>query len=125
MKLTFKELTSSDAYQKKATEFCKALIFLSFITLVVSYFTSDNISLLYAFAFFLIWSCFGVSMLIAMPIYLLSILALVQMSSHTEYPSGKPNSSFGHFWKAIATFINYVGYGLSIYSTYSLVQYFN
>jgi hypothetical protein len=125
MKITFKELTSSDAYNKNASEFSKALIFLSFITLVVSYFTLDNVGLLYAFVFFFIWSCFGVSILIAMPLYLLNILALVQMSAHTEFPSGRPNSTMGHFWKLISTLVNFTGYGLSIYSTYYLVQYFN
>jgi hypothetical protein len=125
MKITFKELTSGAAYQKHATEFCKALIFLSFITLAVCYFTLDNIGLLYAFIFFFVWSCFGVSILVAMPLYLLITLALVQMSSHTEYPSGKPNSTIGHFWKLISTVINFKVYGVSIYSTYYLVQYFN
>lgn len=125
MKMTFKEITSGEAYQKHASEFCKALIFLSFITLVVCYFTLDNIGLLYAAIFFFIWSCFGVSIIIAMPLYLLNILALVQMSAHTEYPSGKPNSPIGHFWKLISILINFTGYGLSIYATYYLVKYFN
>lgn len=125
MKITFKELTGGEEYQKHASEFCKALIFLSFITLVVSYFTLDDIGFFYTFIFFFVWSCFGVSILIAMPLYLLNTLALVQMSAHTEYPSGKPNSTIGHLWKLISTLLNFTGYGLSIYSTYYLVQYFN
>jgi len=125
MKITFKELTRGEEYQKHASEFCKALIFLSFITLVVSYFTLDDIGFFYTLIFFFAWSCFGVSILIAMPLYLLNTLTLVQMSAHTGYPSGRPNSTIGHLWKLISILLNFTGYGLSIYSTYYLVQYFN
>lgn len=124
MKMTFKEMVSGEEYQKHATEFCKALIFLSVITLIISYLTNDNVGIFYALIFFVIWSCFGVSIVIAMPLYLLSILAVIQMSPHTEFPSGKPNSAIGKFWRFIQNLIHFVGYGLSIYSTYFLLQYF-
>lgn len=124
MKMTFKEMVSGEEYQKHATDFCKALIFLSVITLIINYFTSDDIGFIYALIFFVVWSCFGVSIVIAMPLYLLSILAVVQMSPHTEWPSGRPNSTIGKFWKFIQSLTHFVGYGLSIYSTYFLINYF-
>ena len=124
MKTTFKELVSGDEYQKHASEFCKALIFLSVITSIVNYIFSVDVGIFFIIIFFAVWSTFGVSILIGMPLYLLSVLAVVQMSSHTEWPSGRPNSKIGKFWKFIQSFTHFVGYGLAIYSTYFLIRYF-
>ena len=124
MKITFKELVSGDEYQKHASEFCKALIFISVITSIINYIFYVDVGIFFIIIFFVVWSTFGVSILIGMPLYLLSVLAVVQMSSHTEWPSGKPNSTIGKFWKFIQSFTHFVGYGLAIYSTYFLIRYF-
>ena len=124
MKTTFKELVSGDEYQKHASEFCKALIFISVITSIINYIFYVDVGIFFIIIFFVVWSTFGVSILIGMPLYLLSVLAVVQMSSHTEWPSGKPNSTIGKFWKFIQSFTHFVVYGLAIYSTYFLIRYF-
>ena len=124
MKITFKELVSGDEYQKHASEFCKALIFISFITSIINYIFYVDVGIFFIIIFFAVWSTFGVSILIGMPLYLLSVLAVVQMSPHTEWPSGRPNSTIGKFWKFIQSSTHFVGYGLSIYSTYFLINYF-
>ena len=124
MKTTFKELVSDDSYQKHASEFCKALIFLSVVTSIINYIFYVDVGIFFIIIFFAAWSTFGVSILIGMPLYLLSVLAVVQMSSHTEWPSGRPNSKIGKFWKFIQSFTHFVGYGLTIYSTYFLIHYF-
>ena len=124
MKTTFKELVSGDSYQKHASEFCKALIFISVITSIINYIFYVDVGIFFIIIFFVVWSTFGVSILIGMPLYLLSVLAVVQMSSHTEWPSGRPNSKIGKFWKFIQSFTHFVGYGLAIYSTYFLIRYF-
>ena len=124
MKTTFKELVSGDSYQKHASEFCKALIFISVVTSIINYIFYVDVGIFFIIIFFAVWSTFGVSILIGMPLYLLSVLAVVQMSSHTEWPSGRPNSKIGKFWKFIQSFTHFVGYGLAIYSTYFLIHYF-
>ena len=124
MKITFKELVSGDSYQKHASEFCKALIFISVVTSIINYIFYVDVGIFFIIIFFAVWSTFGVSILIGMPLYLLSVLAVVQMSSHTEWPSGRPNSKIGKFWKFTQSFTHFVGYGLTIYSTYFLIHYF-
>ena len=51
MKMTFKEMVSGEEYQKHATDFCKALIFLSVITSIINYIFSVDVGIFFIIIF--------------------------------------------------------------------------
>lgn len=106
MKVTFKEIISSDAYQQNAQIYAKAMIFVSAITLLLNYFVKDDVSFIGTIILIFGWSLFGVSLLLAMPFYVVYVWLVVKMSSSVAFPTAEPTNSKGKFWRSTATVWN-------------------
>lgn len=110
MKVSFKEVISSEAYQKNAQIYVKAMIFVSAITLLITYFARDDASFIGTIILIFGWSLFGVSLLLAMPFYMVYVWLVVKMTSSVAFPSAKPTNKKGEFWRMIASVWNGITY---------------
>ena len=69
-KVPFKVIISSEAYREIGTNYYKSMQFFVSIVLLYNFiFNSQNLNFLYFIFLSVIWSTFGVSLLIAMPFF--------------------------------------------------------
>ena len=124
MKVTFKEIISSDAYQQSAQMYAKAMIFTSVITLIVTYFVRDDASFVGTLILMFGWSLFGVSLLLAMPFYMVYVWLVVKMSSDVAFPAAEAINRKGKFWRSVATIWNRGTYIVNIVITIFIADLF-
>lgn len=124
MKVSFKELLGSDAYQNQAQVYAKSMIFVSFTTLVFNYFLSDDASLIGTILLIAGWGLFGTGILVAAPCYVIYVYIVSKMSEFAEFPSGEATSTKGKVWKKTASLWNTVSYAINIYLTFFIAQKF-
>jgi hypothetical protein len=122
MKITFKEIINSEAYQTNAQIYAKSMIFVSFITLSVIYFFETEATAIGAVILFLCWSLIGTAIIVAAPCYAIYALLITKMSEYSEFPSAQVNSGTGNIWKKIASIWNFLTYVINIYLTYFVAQ---
>ncbi len=99
MKLSFKELVSSDQYEKNASQYCQAMITVSVTTFLVSIFFLKLKKSFWGAAIFLLlfgfgWCVVGIALL-SLASYLVFCFLIVALSNHTEFPTGKPIDTIG------------------------------
>lgn len=96
MNYSLKEFSKTEQYQKHASEHCKAMIFISVITSVVSSFVSDiDVSWLRHAIVFFVWSLFGTSILVAFPSFMLMSWTVLRRMELDEL--GKSHRIYGFF----------------------------
>ncbi len=124
MKVTFKELISSEAYQQNAQLYAKAMIFVSAIAVLVNYFIRDDAHIIGAIMLIFMWSLFGVSFFLALPFYIVYVWLITKMSSHVSFPFAELEDSKGKFWRSIASIWNRLTYIANVAITYFIADLF-
>ncbi len=118
MKVSFKEIVMSDAFQRNAEIYAKTMIFVSVATILVNYFLTDTATFIGAVLLLVGWSLMGVSILVALPCYVLYVWLVSKMSAHTAFANGEEiKTTKGNFWKLLSAVWNNFSYVLNIYLT--------
>ena len=125
MKITFSELVSSEAYQSSASSYTKGVIAVSALVVILNYFLSDTATFLASFLILIVWSVFATSFVVALPVYMIYLLIVVQMSAHTEFPTGVPTNATGRLLKHLSTLSLLGGLALAVFATLEVLLFFN
>jgi hypothetical protein len=124
MKVSFKELIGSDAYQQHAQAYAKAMIFISLIALLVNYYFREDATLIGTILLAVSWSVFGAGILIAVPCYSIYVWIISKMSEFSEFPTGEATSSKAKRWRRLASLWSTVSYVINIYLTSLVARYY-
>ncbi len=118
MDMSFKEFISSPVYERHASQYAKAMIFVSTIVLIISAMFFREIGIFSVAVLFFGWSVIGVSYLLAMPLFLLRSIIIVQMMPHTSFPDGVPIDGFGKALRMLSNIVVQLGYISNVFLTY-------
>jgi hypothetical protein len=124
MKVSFKELIGSEAYQHHAQIYAKAMISVSFLTLLINYFVSDAATLIGTVLLAVGWSLFGTGVLVAAPCYAVYVWIIAKMSEFTDFPSADATTQQAGRWKKIASLWNTLSYVINVYITILVARYY-
>ncbi len=121
----FNKYVETESYQAQATAHAKELIFTSVITFFVSLYVVDaELGLVSKIAILFLWSLFGVSVLIALPTFLLKIYLLGRYVDKKKLDM-PPNSSQENLLRIQMAGLRLLDAALVIASTFFVVTYFS
>lgn len=123
MQVSFKELTASEQYKAAAANYSKAMMFASTLTVIIYYFVAGGVGLLTSLIVFVVWCLFGVSVLLALPMYMVKVWLTVKMAPHAVFPSGIPNTTTGRILKLLSNTAELVGLVLAVMVSWALMKY--
>jgi hypothetical protein len=118
MKFSFKEIIVTEAYQRNAEIYAKAMISASTLTIIVNYFLTDTATLIGVVLLLVGWSLMGVSILVALPCYALFVWLISKMSAHVVFVNGvEMKTPMGHYWKIMSSLWKNISFIINIYLT--------
>jgi hypothetical protein len=124
IKLSFKEIISSEAYQKQATSWCKNHIFTGLIVAVATvWFGSVSLGLHWLWVFPVL--LFGISLVVSLPTMAVLVWLVTVQSSHMKFAFGipPPADAVGKFLNIAKTIWSIASCALAGYASYLFVNY--
>lgn len=124
MKLSFKDIASSDAYQAQASSWCKAHIFVALAAAIATTWFGD-VSLGWHWVWVFPAILFGASFLVALPTMAVYVWIVSVQSGHMQFAppaTPSPADSFGRVLNFVKSVWSILSLALNAYAAYHFVN---